>query len=185
MLDADGLIADCCKGGDDYDVCMPCFGNGVSCQCEDRQMVIMQKSVAGDVVVSEKGETCRRLATAPDVKCTACLSEVTQGRYYCRFSSSPFYQPAGLADGPPDCDSCNGSKDGYDLCENCYGSGHKTCENPDEHRLYVYLRANVPNNVGPYAFVTSESVPCTTCEKQVLQGPYYRKSSFSMPPRNI
>ncbi|KAB2570434.1 hypothetical protein DBV05_g10899 [Lasiodiplodia theobromae] len=149
----EGRFAHCCQGGDDYDLCMPCFGNGVSCQCTDREMVIMQKSVAGDVVISEKGETNRRLAAAPKVNCVGCQKEVTQGRYYY-------------------CDSCNESKDGYDLCESCYESGH-TCETPDEHRLYVYLRANVPENVGPYTYISVDAVPCNTCEKRVEQGPYY------------
>ncbi|KAL1623324.1 hypothetical protein SLS56_008324 [Neofusicoccum ribis] len=70
------------------------------------------------------------------------------------------------------CPSCNESKDGYDLCEECYASGN-TCETPDSHRLYVYLKANVPKNVGPYAYISVDSVSCATCANQVQQGPYY------------
>ncbi|EKG20904.1 Zinc finger ZZ-type protein [Macrophomina phaseolina MS6] len=113
----------------------------------------MQKSVAGDVVISEKGESCRRLASAAEVKCYKCQKDVTQGRYYY-------------------CDSCNASSDGCDICEECYASGH-TCETPDSHRLYVYLKANVPKNVGPYAYISVDSVSCMTCQKTVEQGPYY------------
>lgn len=98
QIDADGLIADCCQGGDDYDLCMPCFGNGVSCQCTDREMVIMQKSVAGDVVISEKGETNRRLAAAPKVNCVGCQKEVTQGRYYCKLPYGTSPKPVVLTD---------------------------------------------------------------------------------------
>lgn len=149
----EGRFAHCCQGGDDFDLCISCFSSGMTCQCADKTMKVMQKSVAGDVVVSEKGETCRRLASSVDVKCYKCQKEVTQGRY--------FY-----------CDSCNESKDGYDLCEECYGSGH-TCETPDSHRLYVYLKANVPKNVGPYAYISVDAVTCTTCSNNVAQGPYY------------
>lgn len=85
---ADEMVTDCCAGGDDYDLCVGCFSSGVSCHCTDRQMLIMQKSVAGDVVLSEKGESCRRLASSVDVKCYRCQKDVVQGRYYCTCFSS-------------------------------------------------------------------------------------------------
>lgn len=49
-------------------------------------MLTMQKCVAGDVLVSEKGDARRRLASVSEIHCVSCQRLVTQGRYYCELS---------------------------------------------------------------------------------------------------
>lgn len=46
-------------------------------------MLTMQKCVAGDVLVNEKGDARRRLANVSEIHCVSCQRLVTQGRYYC------------------------------------------------------------------------------------------------------
>lgn len=83
------LCLDCCKDTDDFDLCVRCHDEGKSCYCSDNRMSIMQKSVAGDVLASEKGDARRRLATVSELRCTDCQRLITQGRYYCKPPFSP------------------------------------------------------------------------------------------------
>lgn len=78
---------DCCQETDDFDLCLKCRDQGTTCACPDKQMLTMQKCVAGDVLVSERGDARRRLATVSEIHCVSCQRLVTQGRYYCEFPS--------------------------------------------------------------------------------------------------
>lgn len=77
---------DCCEETDDFDLCLKCREGGTSCECTDQQMKTMQKSVAGDVLASEKGDARRRLANVAELRCSPCQRLITQGRYYCKSS---------------------------------------------------------------------------------------------------
>lgn len=48
----------------------------------------MQKCVAGDVILSEKGDVRRRMATLAELRCTPCQRLISQGKYYCK-STAP------------------------------------------------------------------------------------------------
>lgn len=130
----------------------------------------MQKCVAGDVLVSEKGDLRRRLATVSEIHCTSCQRLVTQGRYYCWFSPSFFIQL--FSNQCPDCPDCSGDDQDWDLCMDCYRQGH-SCRSPDTHRLYVYLRADVDR---PHPDLATDGISCQACKKKIKQGPFYRKS---------
>lgn len=54
-------------------------------------MLTMQKCVAGDVLVNEKGDARRRLATVSEIHCVSCQRLVTQGRYYCELLLYAFF----------------------------------------------------------------------------------------------
>lgn len=82
------MSTDCCKETDDFDLCPKCRDAGNSCACSDNQMSTMQKCVAGDVLVSEKGDARRRLATVSEIRCLPCQRLITQGRYYRKSSFS-------------------------------------------------------------------------------------------------
>lgn len=45
-------------------------------------MLMLQKCVAGDVILSEKGDIQRRMATVPELRCVPCQRVISQGRYY-------------------------------------------------------------------------------------------------------
>lgn len=79
---------DCCQETDDFDLCLKCHEGGTSCECSDQQMKMMQKSVAGDVLASEKGDARRRLANVAELRCAPCQRLITQGRYYCESNNS-------------------------------------------------------------------------------------------------
>ncbi|ROW17752.1 hypothetical protein VPNG_01003 [Cytospora leucostoma] len=86
-----GKFAHCCEDTDDFDLCIKCHEAGKSCACSDNRMSIMQKSVAGDVLASEKGDARRRLATVSEIQCTECQRLITQGRYYSGMNKTSIY----------------------------------------------------------------------------------------------
>ncbi|KAF3765215.1 hypothetical protein M406DRAFT_331524 [Cryphonectria parasitica EP155] len=57
----------------------------------------------------------------------------------------------------------------FDLCEDCYYQG-QTCVSPDEHRLFVYLRANFDRS---HPDLNSDVTVCGTCKKKIMQGPVF------------
>lgn len=67
-----------------------------------------------------------------------------------------------------DCPECSDDTD-FDMCQDCYRQG-KTCHSPDNHRLYVYLRANVDR---PHPDFATDGISCTGCEVKIKQGPFY------------
>lgn len=75
---------DCCKETDDFDLCLKCRDAGTVCMCPDKQMLTMQKCVSGDVILSEKGDIKRRMATITELRCVPCQRVINQGRYYCK-----------------------------------------------------------------------------------------------------
>lgn len=145
-----GKFAHCCEESDDFDLCSKCREAGTSCACSDNQMLTMQKCVAGDVLVSEKGDARRRLATVSEIRCVACQRLITQGRYYY-------------------CPECSEDEQDVDMCQDCYRQGH-TCRSPDTHRLYVYLRAN---SDGPHPDIATDGIGCKACKAKIKQGPFY------------
>lgn len=81
-------MIDCCEETDDFDLCLQCRAGGTKCACtNDKSMLTLQKSVSGDVLLSEKGDATKRLASVSEMRCTnkTCQRLVTQGRYYCTF----------------------------------------------------------------------------------------------------
>lgn len=68
----------------------------------------------------------------------------------------------------PDCPECSDDTD-FDMCQECYREG-KTCHSPDDHRLYVYLRANVDR---PHPDFATDGISCKGCETKIKQGPFY------------
>lgn len=163
---------DCCEETDDFDLCLGCRAGGTKCACADdehKAMLTLQKSVSGDVLISEKGDATRRLASVSEMRCTTetCQRLVTRGRYYCASYSPPFAHPSDdsreVFPGCPECDDT--------LCEDCYRQG-QTCHLPEEHRLYVYLRANVDRL---HPDLATDGIDCKACKRSVKQGPFYRK----------
>lgn len=67
-----------------------------------------------------------------------------------------------------DCPECSDDTD-FDMCQDCYRQG-KTCHSPDNHRLFVYLRANVDR---PHPDFATDGISCTGCEAKIKQGPFY------------
>lgn len=84
MANGSNTFQDCCQEADDFDLCLKCRDAGTACTCSDKQMVTMQKCVSGDVILSEKGDINRRMATINELRCAPCQRLINQGRYYCK-----------------------------------------------------------------------------------------------------
>lgn len=65
-----------------------------------------------------------------------------------------------------DCPDCEDS-----LCEDCYRQ-EQACHSPEQHRLYVYLRANVDRS---HPDMATDGINCKACQKSTKQGPFYRR----------
>lgn len=63
------------------------------------------------------------------------------------------------------CPECEDS-----FCEDCYRQ-EQACHSPEEHRLYVYLRANVDRS---HPDLATDGINCKACQTNTKQGPFYR-----------
>lgn len=160
--------SDCCEENDDFDLCSMCRGDGITCACTDKQMLTMQKCVAGDVILSEKGDILRRMATITELRCTPCQRLISQGRYYREWETVGRTRQD-THEILTDCPECGDS--GFDLCQDCYRQG-ETCHAANSHRLYAYLRANVD---GSHPALATDGICCKACSQITKQGPFYRR----------
>ena len=165
--------SDCCECDDDYDLCLSCYQSGTKCPVSTHILTVRQLAVYGDVCNPDKFQALELQECKEDMWCDRCNASILQGRFY---SMLLFPSALGHLTSPiAGCIACNKHDGGFDLCVNCYHEG-QLCNQPNSHRLYTFLRAFYPGNIGTYTYLGGEgSASCNRCGKEIYQGAYYRR----------
>lgn len=152
-------------------MCRDCFQAGHQCPGSDHTLQVRNMAIDCRQTNSRTKDCVLQSKTrSSPFSCSACATEIPQGRVY-RKSSAELLSPSKILKTEADCCNCTFKykEDNFYLCHPCYKSGSR-CSVPSSHTLQMHLagiECTKPR---------SPKSNCSRCEKAVGKGSYfYRK----------